>query len=278
MDTPKDLKIPANDGFELAATHYPGSTDRIIVINSATAVPRQFYRRFAEYARENGHSVIVWDYRGIGGSAPESLRGFKAQISDWGLKDMEGVFAWIRNTLAFKKLFVIGHSAGGQLMGLLNDTSRIDKMLTVSAQSGYWKLQGGSEPMKVRLMVSLVLPLLSQTFGYMPWSKLGAGLDLPKGVALQWSRWCRSPGYLLDDQTLPLARYSQFDSPIRAYSIDDDDWGTASAVDAMMSAYPNVERRHVKPGDYHLDAIGHMGFFRSGSEALWQESLAWFVK
>jgi len=29
------------------------------------------------------------------------------------------------------------------------------------------------------------------------------------------------------------------------------------------------------PADYGLDKVGHMGFFRQGSEAVWDETIAW---
>jgi predicted alpha/beta hydrolase len=119
------------------------------------------------------------------------------------------------------------------------------------------------------------MPFLSHLFGYLPWSRIIGGEDVPKGVALEWARWCRTPGYLLGDETLPLQRYGDFSAPVLAYSIEDDDWGTYQAVNAMMSAYPNVERRHLVPADYGREFVGHFGFFRQGSNDLWRESIDW---
>jgi len=80
----------------------------------------------------------------------------------------------------------------------------------------------------------------------------------------------------LSDTSLPLERYKNFLAPVLAYSIDDDDWGTAASVDSMMlNAYSNVERRHIAPADYGIKKLGHMGFFRKGSEPLWQEVFEW---
>ena len=39
------------------------------------------YFRFADYLFANGFDVMVYDYRGIGESRPDSLRGFKASDS-----------------------------------------------------------------------------------------------------------------------------------------------------------------------------------------------------
>ncbi len=121
----------------------------------------------------------------------------------------------------------------------------------------------------------LTFPLLASVFGYIPWSKMGSSEDLPKGVALEWARWCRDPRYLLGDDSLPLTRYGEFEAPVLAYSFSDDKWGTARAVDAMMGAYPNVQRRHVEPTAAGFGSIGHFGYFRPSAAGLWSETIAW---
>ena len=248
------------------------------MINSATAVPRRYYKIFAEFLAEQGYTTVTYDYRGIGGSCPESLRGFPAKARDWALQDMAGVVDWLQETNQPQRFFMIGHSFGGQTAGLLPNAGLIDAMITVSSQSGYWRLQGGSEKRSVAFHVHLTLPLLSHLYGYMPWSKFSPAEDLPKGVALEWSKWCRQPGYLLDDDSLPLERFQQFTAPVLAFSFEDDDWGTKRAVDAMMRAYPNLTRRHVIPADIGLEAIGHFGFFRPKTKALWREVVDWLER
>ena len=148
-------------------------------------------------------------------------------------------------------------------------------MLTVSAQSGHWRLQRGEQKWFAGFHVWVTLPLSAKLLGYMPWSWFSSAEDLPKGVALQWSRWCRDRQYLLGDNALPLHRYDTFTAPVLAYSFSDDKWGTRRAVDEMMSAYPRVERRHVDPAPYDLKSIGHFGYFRPGAELLWAEGFEW---
>ena len=269
--------IPARDGFALAATLYSKGTapSRVVVINSATAVPRRFYQHYARALAGAGYLAVTYDYRGIGGSRPESLRGFEARSSDWGLLDMAGVVDWVRSKFEPQRLFLAGHSVGGQLAGLLDNSAAIDGMITVSAQSGYWRLQGGEQKWLVGFHVHVSLPVLSILFGYMPWSWFGATEDLPQAAALEWSRWCRDPRYVLGDDSLPLDRYARFSAPVLAYSIGDDKWGTPRSVDAMMSAYPNVERRHIEPVQTGRNAIGHFGYFRPKADELWADGIAW---
>ena len=66
-----------------------------------------------------------------------------------------------------------------------------------------------------------------------------------------------------------------FGDLLRELDIPVPDWGTARSVDAMMSAYPNVERRHIVPADFGVEKLGHMGYFRAKSRAVWEEALAW---
>jgi predicted alpha/beta hydrolase len=274
----EQMTITACDGFSLAATCYQpeqNPTNTLALINSATAVPQRYYKYFAIFLAQQGYTAVTYDYRGIAGSKPASLHGFAADARDWALLDMAGVIKWIQNAVRPRRLFMIGHSFGGQTAGLLPNHHRIDAMVTFSSQSGYWRLQGGNQKMSAAFHVHLTLPLLSHLFGYMPWSKISSAEDLPKGVALEWSRWCRYPGYLLEDQTLPLERFQQFQAPVLAYSIDDDDWGTARSVDAMMRAYPHLTRRHIVPQEHGLTSLGHFGFFRPKSKPLWPDVVAW---
>jgi predicted alpha/beta hydrolase len=273
---PEHRLVTAADGYKLAASLFDGGrADTVVLINSATAVPRRFYQRFANYLKRYGWTAVTYDYRGIGESKPASLCGFDARMRDWALLDMTAVVDWIVRELAPARLFAVGHSFGGQAPGMIENAHRLDAMVGVSAQSGYWGVQGGRERARGRFVVTVAIPLLAHLMGYFPWSWFGPGEDLPKGVALEWARWCRYPNYLLDDKSLPLERYRSFAAPVLAYSIDDDDWGTSRAVDDMMRAYGSVTRRHIAPADYGLERLQHMGFFRDGAEPIWREVVEW---
>lgn len=64
-----DLSLSCDDGRSLAATWYePARADAraVAVMNSATGVPRHFYRAFAQWMAARGYAVLTYDYRGIG--------------------------------------------------------------------------------------------------------------------------------------------------------------------------------------------------------------------
>ncbi len=274
------MRIPALDGYPLAATLYPAASagDSAVIISAATAVPRGFYRHYAGHLAAQGHTVLTYDYRGQGESRPARLGGFSARMRDWAEQDMAAVLAWAAGKLQPRRLFVIGHSFGGQGLGLLADTRPVTAMVTLSAQSGYWGLQPGLEKYRVALSVYLVFPALAHLLGYLPWSRLLRGEDLPKGVALEWARWCRHPDYFFGDRTLASRQnFPRFNAPILAYSFSDDVWGSRRSVDDMMARYTGarVERRHRTPADAGVARLGHVGFFLPSARKLWDEVDEW---
>ncbi len=271
----QDVTILADDDFPLGARLYPGG-DTALLVSAAMAVPQSFYDPIAKFFQSEGYTVLTFDYRGIGESRRGKLRGFHATVSDWGLRDQFAAADWIRNELRPRRLFMLGHSLGGQLAGLNGGRIEADAMATLCSLSGYWRLQPKLEPLKVLFHTSVTFPLTCSVFGYMPWSKLAKGCDLPKQAALQWARWCHHPDYLFGDRSIPHHRFEQFTAPILACSVDDDDWSTPKAVDALMQRYPQVERRHLVPAEFGLEKLGHFGFFRTQSSVAWPFLLEWF--
>ncbi|MDY0360645.1 MAG: alpha/beta hydrolase [Desulforegulaceae bacterium] len=273
------IRIFSVDGNLLSLTiHSPveKKANTLFLINSAMAVPQQYYFNFAEFICELGYAAVTYDYTGVGESLTQDLKKTQVKASDWALKDMYCVIEWVSKELFPERLFVIGHSYGGQTPGLLPNSDKIDAMATFSSQSGYWLLQGGFQKAVVALHMFLSFPLVSRAVGFMPMSKLGAGEDIPKNVALEWATWCRKPGYILDAKDLPVERYENFKAPVLAFSFDDDNWGTEKSVNTMMSAYPNLTRRHVIPENIGVSKIGHFGFFQTKCKKLWFEVIDWF--
>src|SRR4051812_8270902 len=132
-----DFSLRAADGFSLGATSYlPPAPRAVIVIASATAVRRRFYDRFCRHLTESGLAAVCFDYRGLGDSRPRSLRGFVARMQDWGELDLAAVISHARTLWPGLPLGLVGHSAGGQMVGLAPNARQLRALLFVAAQSG----------------------------------------------------------------------------------------------------------------------------------------------
>lgn len=282
----EDLRLPATDGMQLAATLFrpdgPTQGSPFLLITSAVGVKRAFYKKFASYLCDHGFRVLCFDYRGIGDSRPKSLFRFKASMSDWGEKDVAGVIDWIAAEHDSEKLMVIGHSVGAQLLGLAPNNGRIQAMLSIAGQSGYWRLWSFPRNWAMAALWYLLVPSIIPVITYFPARRLGLGEDLPGGVILEWARWCRHPDYIVDHTGRPKRRYfGDFRAPILSYSFADDIYAPQAAVLHLMTFYTSAARsgRHIHPSELGLRSIGHFGFFREQMKPLlWAEVAEWLTR
>ncbi|HYH98146.1 alpha/beta fold hydrolase [Hyalangium sp.] len=276
------LTIPATDGFPLAATLYSpeGDADRpVVLINQATAVKRTLYDRFARFLAERGMHVLTYDYRGIGGSRVGPLRALTTDMKDWGTRDLAGAVDWLVKRFPRSPLLAVGHSSGGQLLGMTDRIQHLSALLLVGAQSGYWRHWAGPRRYQLAFLWYAAIPIAVRLLGYFPSKRLGLGEDLPGGVAREWARWCRNPAYISDKRGVPLRPYFEdFSGPLLAYSFSDDRSATRAAVDALTAFYRRAqkERRHLSPADLKVDVIDHFGWLREGFRSpLWEDMAAW---
>ena len=277
--SPLPLVLRAADGYNLAAMRYPASgTERArLVVAGATGVPQRFYRRLAEYASKRGVSVLTLDYRGIGQSKPASLKGFQADQMDWVADLAAGVEAMAEDGVP---LYMVGHSFGGQAYGLLPNHDRVAGLYTFATGAGWHGWMTPAERLKAIVMWRTVAPALAWWKGYLAWSVIGMGEDLPLKVYQQWRRWCHHPHYFFDDpQMAPVVeRYRDVRTPIVAVNATDDAWAPPRSRDAFMAGYVQAPWKgiDVDPKALGMNGIGHMGYFRPGAEPLWQAVLDWF--
>jgi predicted alpha/beta hydrolase len=272
-----DIVIPATDGFPLGGTEFgdPSRVDRLVLVAPATGVRRRVYRAFADSLAGQGLGAVTWDWRGTGDSRPRSLRGFRTRMRDWGERDLAGVIDWAAARHAHTRLFVVGHSYGGQSVGLAQNRDLIRGLVAVGAQSGYWGHWPRPQRYKFALLWYLAMPLVTRAFGYFPAQLLRLGEDLPRGVALQWARWCRSPAYLGD-----WSGHRAFTAPILALSFADDSFAPRRAVDALLKEYGSRDQthRHLAPKNVGVPHVGHFGFFRPNVvPGLWRDVARWIA-
>ncbi|NMO17577.1 alpha/beta fold hydrolase [Pyxidicoccus fallax] len=272
--------IRARDGYALSGTLYPHSgaeLGAVVLVSAAVGARQRYYSAFARFLAERGLPTVTYDYRGIGGSRPESLQGFEARFQDWGALDLAGAITTVRERFPGRRVLLVGHSAGGQLLGLADSASEVAALLSVTSGSGYYRLF----PQRLRMAFNwrVLAPALIQAFGKLPgWA--GTSEDLPAGVAAQWARWCLSPDYLLsEDGESRRQAYASLRLPLRAYSFTDDPIASPEAVRALLSIYSEalVEHRLLSPKEVG-QPIGHFGFFRAPfRDTLWKDAADWLA-
>ncbi len=178
-----------------------------------------------------------------------------------------------------RPLFVVGHSLGGQLIGMIPNRDLIDGVVMVASGSGYWRDTAQNTPRTSLLMFHLLVPPLTALFGYFPGKTLRVIGNLPRGVIGQWRRWCLHPEYMIGVEGDSVrADFATLKTPMLLLSFTDDELMSAVSTESLHRFYANasIEHQRIAPSDLGVVRIGHFGFFRRHSEqTLWPLSTQW---
>ncbi len=277
------LCFTACDGFPLAATLYESTPPAIgaVLVNGATGVPRRYYTEYARFLAQQGFVTLTYDYRGMGGSRTHANYDAAITMRNWGERDYAAAIDHVRSRYPQLPLLAVGHSVGGQLLGLAPNNHHVTAAIGIAAQSGYWRLWPRRLQPRMAALWYLLIPTLLGVSGRIPAGLMGE--ELPAGVAREWARWCRNPEFICDEYGRPLRKhFESWHGQLRSYAIADDEmYAPKAAVETLTRYFTSADRevRYLRPKDHGLKQLGHFGFFRPGTRsALWQETADWLRK
>ena len=277
---PQPFALRCADGRELAA-HWLRAPQRraVLVINPATGFPQSFYLRLAGYTASRGYDTLVYDYRGMGASAPADLATEGCRMSDWGLQDMRAALDAASDDARGLPVGTLGHSVGGQFLGLLTNHALARAHVQIATSVGYWPWEHAPFRYLAWWFWQVHGPLMLAVKGFVPTGGGWAGLPLPRGVFEEWRRWCLRPDHFGPDLGTYLRDnvFGDLRAPVLNVGFTDDPIATRRTVEALHRFFPNVEResRWYSPAEAGGQRIGHEGFFSSRHRALWRPVIDW---
>lgn len=273
------LLLPTNERIALQVYVPAGEVRAALLIPCAMGVAQRYYAHFAQWLSEQGIWVATFDYRGIGKSALQNLRELDVDITGWAQVDCAAVIDYAKQQQPDVPLLWIGHSLGGQLLGLIPNRDKIDRVLTVATGSGYWLENSWRTKRVVWWLWFVVVPIALKVAGYFPGKRLRKVGDLPAKVMTQWRRWCLSREYVVGAEGERVrAQYAAVRMPITSLSFTDDELMSAQGIRSLHALYTSapIEFRRIAPRDINVRRIGHFGFFRPQFEStLWQIVKEW---
>ncbi len=262
------VALVAADGFQLVGHLYepPAGTRArgVVVMAGATGVAQRYYRRFAETLAAHGVDVVTLDYRGVGASAPDRLRGFACDYLHWARQDLT---AAVDFALARGPTVVVGHSFGGHAFGQLPDPNRTRGLYTVASGAAWSGYMPPSERLRVELLWNLVGPVSTALAGYLP-GRIWGGESLPLGIYRNWKRWSHHPRYFFDEPGLGMQDlFDRVRVPVVGATASDDLWAPPGSVQVFMRHYRRAPLTLVThtPAELGVPSLGHMGHFRASS-------------
>lgn len=281
---PQAFHTVTADGTDLHGTVWIGAGEAnrpVVTIHCATAVHSRYYSRFAAWLAAQGWDVLTYDYRGIGGSRPASLRRLRADWLDWGWHDADAVMRFAETRFPGRTYYAVGHSIGGVAAVLAPASERLTRLVTVGSQFAYWPDYRADGRLGMLLRWHLVMPLLTEVLGYFPGKRLGWLEDVPKGVVRNWSRMGSNFAATLTRGRHGTAQVTieaverhlaAVTAPLFAVSCTDDPFATAAATNRFLALTPNGPKTHLRldPGKVGVPEIGHFAFFHTRfQENLW---------
>lgn len=269
------VTLCCDDGYQLAGTLFtPDSPPRgAIVIAPATGIKRQFYAAFASFLANYGFAVLTFDNRGIGESCNHSVRRSDADLVAWGQQDMPAALDALVTRFPDVPYFLVGHSAGGQLIGLMHNAHKLTAFMNFGSSSGSLRNMKLRYRLRAHFFMNVFIPLSNFVFGHTKSHWVGMGEPLPRGVARQWRQWCNGQGYVQESFGREVTQH-QYDSlavPSKWVIASDDDIANEANLKEMIAVYEGCNARYciLYPSACGLDTIGHMRFFSRQSQRLW---------
>ncbi len=268
----KLITLKVSETKELNALLYDGGDQGSIFVAPAMATPARFYARFANYFAERGFKVLLMDYSGV--DSNDHL--LNATLEKWIGEDIKVALDYLYELNP--KLIYVGHSVGGQVLGLLPNSNKIHRSVFASVSTGtWWKHKKLPMVLKSFFFLNIFIPLSLKIFGNANAEIIRMGVNIPYEVAKEWALWCRSSNYLGDHKKkYPSYHCDELEMRILNVLSSDDPIATSGSNQALKDLYPKAKFK-----DYILYSkknLGHHGIFKSGqSEESWPKILEWIT-
>jgi predicted alpha/beta hydrolase len=276
----KQTVLTCADQQTLSAQYYECDVAKgMVIIGSALGVSQHYYKRFASYLVEQGFHVLTFDYRFTGDSSA-CREGAGLALQDWGRQDVEAAiqFAATKNL----PIYFVGHSIGGQIVGLAPSAEKLSKLVFVASSAPYWRRWSFPGNLKILFSSKLLFPLIAACTKQFPTQAVGLGnIAIPSAFIRQWAAWMRKPNYLLDPKFgLPGQGYRELSQPILSLGFTDDALAPEANIRHLVGLFSSADAavKMIDPQQAGVKSLGHTGFFRdSVKDSLWSELSGWLA-
>lgn len=242
----------------------PGPVRDLVVWLPALGVAARNYQPFARELAARGIAVALHEWRGIGSSNRRAGRH-----CDWGYHelltlDLPATLAAARTAFPQARLWLGGHSLGGQLAALQAalDPGGQAGLILVASGAPYWRTFPWY---RLIGLVVTIAPWIAAMRGHFPGRRLGFGGNEARGLIADWARSGRTGRYAAAglDQDLE-RRLAAVRLPLLALRLRDDWLGPQASLDWLLGKMPqsSPERGLLVPADLGGIAADHFAWMK----------------
>lgn len=239
------VPVVARDGAcsELILVQPAGNPRHVMYWLPAMGVPAKHYLPLAEAFAAHGMAVALHEWRGIGSSDRRAGRR-----CNWGYRellevDLPAGVEEIRARWPQAKLWLGGHSLGGQLSCLYASLhpEMFAGLALIASGSPYWR----QFPRGRWILAAYTLASpLARLMGHLPGRRIGFGGNEARGVTADWSRSGRTGRYAADGMPVDFARQlAEVRQPVLALRLSDDWMVSPGSLQWLLGLMPQAPRQ-----------------------------------
>lgn len=275
----ENFEALCEDGIKLnGILLIPDRPKALIQFNCGTATKKEFYLPFLTYLADNDYLCCLWNYRG---SENYNLKGCNFRFADYGTKDMPVIKSYLEKRFPELPFLFVGHSAGGQQIGFINDLGNVKGNINIAVSSGYYANMPLGYRIKAYFFFYIFSPISSFLNGYVKAKPYGLMENLPKKVVFEWRNWLEKEDYFFDQKfygtTIPKGHFKNFKFPIHVYYSTDDTISNTKNIKAFwrnIKSEQGIKFTKLTPEEFGLKKIDHFGYFKKNmKDKLWTDIL-----
>jgi predicted alpha/beta hydrolase len=243
--SPAVVPLLAKDGArsELMLMQPDASPAHVIYWLPALGVPAKHYLPLAEAFAAGGVAMALHEWRGIGSSDRRAGRH-----GDWGYRelleaDVPAGIAQARARWPQAKLWIAGHSLGGQLACLYASLhpDTLAGIMLIASGAPYWRRFRFGRLLSIAYVLASPLARL---VGHLPGRRLGFGGNEARGVIADWSRSGRTGRYAADGLAVDFEqRLAALAMPVFALRLRDDWMVPPASLAWLLEKMPGTSQR-----------------------------------
>ena len=187
----EELFVVFSDSTNLKVTQFFANNkpDAILICFPAMGVTASYYKNLAKNFCLEGFKVITSDQRGNGKSSIRASKKINFGYNEIISIDIPELVTKVKEQNPDKKIYLLGHSLGGQLavLAMSIDKNLADGIILIASCSGFYK--GWNFPSNIKnYLASRLIVLITKLTGYFPGHKLGFAGREAKNIMFDWAQ------------------------------------------------------------------------------------------